>query len=182
MKKTLILFSLIGLTLSVANAQTTIPVQYQEMVNKLIRKLPEKKDKPEEIVTTTPNKLLDFAKTMLGIRYRSASSSPSRGFDCSGFVNYVFSNFGFKVPRSSRDFAASGESKKLEEAKIGDVILFTGTNSRVRTPGHVGIVYSIDGDEVKFIHSSSGHAKGVTISSLEDGFYKKRFLKIVSIL
>ena len=182
MKKTLILFSLIGLTLSFANAQTTIPVQYQEMVNKLIRKLPEKKDKPEEIVTTTPNKLLDFAKTMLGIRYRSASSSPSRGFDCSGFVNYVFSNFGFKVPRSSRDFATSGESKKLEEAKIGDVILFTGTNSRVRTPGHVGIVYSIDGDEVKFIHSSSGHAKGVTISSLEDGFYKKRFLKIVSIL
>jgi len=60
--------------------------------------------------------------------------------------------------------------------------LFTGTNSRSRTPGHVGIVYSIDGDEVKFIHSSSGHAKGVTISSLDDGFYKKRFLKIVSIL
>lgn len=183
MKKTLILFSLIGLSLSFAKAQTTIPVQYQEMVNKLIRQLPEQKEKQEEVVSTTsPNKLLDFAKTMLGIRYRTASSSPSRGFDCSGFVNYVFSNFGFKVPRSSRDFAASGESKKLEDARIGDVILFTGTNSRSRTPGHVGIVYSIDGEEVKFIHSSSGHAKGVTISSLDEGFYKKRFLKIVSIL
>ncbi|RZL18841.1 MAG: NlpC/P60 family protein [Pedobacter sp.] len=182
MKKTLILFSLIGLSLSFAKAQTTIPVQYQEMVNKLIRQLPEQKEKQEIEVSTTPNKLLDFAKTMLGIRYRSASSSPSRGFDCSGFVNYVFSNFGFKVPRSSRDFAASGESKKLEDAKIGDVILFTGTNSRSRTPGHVGIVYSVDGDEVKFIHSSSGHAKGVTITSLDEGFYKKRFLKIVSIL
>jgi len=182
MKKTLILFSLIGLSLSFAKAQTTIPVQYQEMVNKLIRQLPEQKEKQEVTVGATPNKLLEFAKTMLGIRYRSASSSPSRGFDCSGFVNYVFSNFGFKVPRSSRDFAASGESKKLEDAKIGDVILFTGTNSRSRTPGHVGIVYSIDGDEVKFIHSSSGHAKGVTITSLDEGFYKKRFLKIVSIL
>ncbi|MFP5081087.1 C40 family peptidase [Pedobacter sp. JCM 36344] len=182
MKKTLILFSLICVSMSIATAQTTIPVQYQEMVNKLIRQLPEQKEKQEEVVTTTPNKLLDFAKTMLGIRYRTASSSPSQGFDCSGFVNYVFSNFGFKVPRSSRDFAASGESKKLSEAKIGDVILFTGTNSRSRTPGHVGIVYSIDGDEVKFIHSSSGHAKGVTISSLDEGFYKKRFLKIVSIL
>ncbi|MBC7567952.1 MAG: C40 family peptidase [Pedobacter sp.] len=182
MKKTLILFSLICVSMSIAIAQTTIPVQYQEMVNKLIRQLPEQKEKQEEVVTTTPNKLLDFAKTMLGIRYRTASSSPSQGFDCSGFVNYVFSNFGFKVPRSSRDFAASGESKKLSEAKIGDVILFTGTNSRSRTPGHVGIVYSIDGDEVKFIHSSSGHAKGVTISSLDEGFYKKRFLKIVSIL
>ena len=182
MKKTLILFSLICLSASIAKSQTTIPVQYQEMVNKLIEQLPEPKEKQEEIVTTSPNKLLDFAKSMLGIRYRTASSSPSRGFDCSGFVNYVFSNFGFKVPRSSRDFAASGESKKLQDAKIGDVILFTGTNSRSRTPGHVGIVYSIDGDEVKFIHSSSGHAKGVTISSLDEGFYKKRFLKIVSIL
>ncbi|MEJ7558742.1 MAG: C40 family peptidase [Pedobacter sp.] len=182
MKKTLILFSLIVTSLSVAKAQTTIPVQYQEMVNKLIRQLPEKKEKQEEILTTTPNKLLEFAKTMLGIRYRTASSSPSRGFDCSGFVNYVFSNFGFKVPRSSRDFAASGETKKLEDARIGDVILFTGTNSSSRTPGHVGIVYSIDGDEVKFIHSSSGRAKGVTITSLDEGFYKKRFLKIVSIL
>jgi len=182
MKKTLILFSLICLSASITKSQTTIPVQYQEMVNKLIKQLPEPKEKQEEIVTTSPNKLLDFAKSMLGIRYRTASSSPSRGFDCSGFVNYVFSNFGFKVPRSSRDFAASGESKKLQDAKIGDVILFTGTNSRSRTPGHVGIVYSIDGDEVKFIHSSSGHAKGVTISSLDDGFYKKRFLKIVSIL
>lgn len=182
MKKTLILFSLICLSASIVKSQTTIPVQYQEMVNKLIKQLPEPKEKQEEIVTTSPNKLLDFAKSMLGIRYRTASSSPSRGFDCSGFVNYVFSNFGFKVPRSSRDFAASGESKKLQDAKIGDVILFTGTNSRSRTPGHVGIVYSIDGDEVKFIHSSSGHAKGVTISSLDEGFYKKRFLKIVSIL
>ena len=94
----------------------------------------------------------------------------------------MFSNFGFKVPRSSRDFAASGESKKLADAKIGDVILFTGTNSRNRTPGHVGIIYSIVGDEVKFIHSSSGNAKGVTISSLDEGFYKKRFMKVVSIL
>jgi cell wall-associated NlpC family hydrolase len=119
---------------------------------------------------------------MLGIRYRTASSSPSRGFDCSGFVNYVFSNFGFKVPRSSREFAASGEAKKLEDAKIGDVILFTGTNSRSRTPGHVGIIYSIDGDEIKFIHSSSGNKRGVTITSLDEGFYKKRFIKVISIL
>ncbi len=161
-----------------ARSQTTVPVPYQQLVNKLIEQSPMGSPKKME----SPNRLLEFAKSMLGIRYRTASSSPSRGFDCSGFVNYVFSNFGFKVPRSSREFAASGESKKLEDAKIGDVILFTGTNSRLRTPGHVGIIYSINGDEVKFIHSSSGNAKGVTISSLEEGFYKKRFLKVVSIL
>ncbi len=171
-------FQLLLLNVSAAKAQTTVPVEYQQLVNKLIDQRP--LQKPQKVEPTS--KLLEFAKSMLGIRYRTASSSPSTGFDCSGFVNYVFSNFGFKVPRSSREFATSGEAKKLEEAKIGDVILFTGTDSRSRTPGHVGIIYSINGDEVKFIHSSSGHAKGVTISSLGDGFYKKRFLKVVSIL
>ncbi|RZK81097.1 MAG: NlpC/P60 family protein [Pedobacter sp.] len=182
MKKTLTIFILICCSAFVAKSQTTIPVQYQDIVNKLARQLPEDKKALTELPETSPNKLLEFAKTMLGIRYRTASSSPSRGFDCSGFVNYVFSNFGFKVPRSSREFASSGETKKLADAKIGDVILFTGTNSRSRTPGHVGIIYSIDGEQVKFIHSSSGHSKGVTISSLDEGFYKKRFIKVVSIL
>ena len=178
MKRAPIFFCFLFLLVFAAKSQTTVPVQYQQLVNKLIEQDPVGKPQKME----SPNRLLEFAKSMLGIRYRSASSNPSRGFDCSGFVNYVFSNFGFKVPRSSREFATSGEPRKLEDAKIGDVILFTGTNSRSRTPGHVGIIYSINGDEVKFIHSSSGNAKGVTISSLGDGFYKKRFLKVVSIL
>ena len=177
-KKLIILFSVVLCGFSVnVKSQTTIPVQYQQMVSTLTQQLPKQVEE-----STSPNRILEFAKTMLGVRYRAASSSPKRGFDCSGFVNYVFSNFGFKVPRSSRDFAASGESKKLEDAKIGDVILFTGTNSRNRTPGHVGIIYSIDGEQVKFIHSSSGNAKGVTISSLDEGFYKKRFMKVISVL
>lgn len=180
MKQTFILFSILLFNVLAGKSQTTIPVQYQQMVEKLTKKLSEPPEKIQE--TTSPNRLLEFAKSMIGIRYRTASSSPSRGFDCSGFVNYVFSNFGFKVPRSSRDFAASGDAVSLEEAKIGDVILFTGTNSRSRRPGHVGIIYSVDGDEIKFIHSSSGGAKGVTITSLNEGFYKKRFLKVISIL
>lgn len=181
MKKHLTLFCFLFLCVVAAKSQTTVPVQYQQLVKKLLDNTSSGSiDQPQKI--GSPNRLLEFAKSMLGIRYRTASSSPSKGFDCSGFVNYVFSNFGFKVPRSSREFASSGETKRLEEAKIGDIILFTGTNSRSRTPGHVGIIYSINGDEVKFIHSSSGNARGVTISSLDDGFYKKRFLKVVSIL
>ncbi|WP_214225620.1 C40 family peptidase [Pedobacter sp. B4-66] len=180
MKKTIILFSVLLLSFTTVKSQTTIPVQFQELVHELSQEVPDKDKK--SAITTSPNRLLEFAKSMLGIRYRTASSSPNRGFDCSGFVNYVFSNFGFKVPRSSREFATSGEAKKLEEAKIGDVILFTGTNSRSRTPGHVGIIYSIDGDEIKFIHSSSGNKRGVTITSLDEGFYKKRFIKVISIL
>lgn len=180
MRKTIILFCFLLCSALAGRSQATIPKEYQDVVDKLSRQLPEEPAKVQE--TTNPNRLLEFAKSMLGIRYRTASSSPSRGFDCSGFVNYVFSNFGFKVPRSSRDFAASSEGKKLEDARIGDVILFTGTNSRSRRPGHVGIIYSIDEDGIKFIHSSSGNKRGVTITSMNEGFYKKRFLKIISIL
>jgi len=178
MKKVTILFSILLLGSLAVKSQTTIPIQYQQLASTLSAQIPQQ----QEQENSSANRILEFAKSMLGVRYRAASSSPKIGFDCSGFVNYVFSNFGFKVPRSSRAFASSGESKKLQDAKIGDVILFTGTNSKNRTPGHVGIIYSIDGDEVKFIHSSSGNAKGVTISSLEEGFYKKRFMKVVSIL
>ncbi len=179
MKSTLFVFYFLCLSVFAAKSQTTVPLQYQQLVNKLSE---QSKVVSKPTPVESPSRLLEFAKSMLGIRYRVASSSPSRGFDCSGFVNYVFSNFGFKVPRSSREFASSGEPKKLEDAKIGDIILFTGTNSKSRTPGHVGIIYSINGDDIKFIHSSSGNAKGVTISSLDEGFYKKRFLKVVSIL
>ncbi|EDM38740.1 hypothetical Cell wall-associated hydrolase [Pedobacter sp. BAL39] len=178
MKKVPVLFIVLVLCAFTGKAQNAIPLQYQEMVSNLMKHLPT--EAPSEARST--NRLLDFAKSMIGIPYRYASSNPKVGFDCSGFVSYVFQNFGFRVPRSSREFATKGEAKKLEDARIGDVIIFTGTNSRVRRAGHVGIVYSIDGDEIKFIHSSSGNKKGVTITSLNEGFYKKRFMKIVSIL
>lgn len=178
MKKILIVFLLLLSGTLTVKSQSTVPAQYQDLVSRLMENLPaQPAPKPE-----STNRLLEFAKSMLGIRYRYASSSPKRGFDCSGFVSYVFQNFGFKVPRSSREFASSGESKSLSDAKIGDVILFTGTNSRSRNPGHVGIIYSISGDDIKFIHSSSGNHKGVTITSLNEGFYRKRFLKVVSVL
>jgi lipoprotein Spr len=179
MRKNIILLSVLLFNAFMVKSQTAIPAEYQEVVDKLSKQLTNPSQKVQEPALS--GRILEFARSMIGIRYRAASSSPSRGFDCSGFVNYVFSNFGFKVPRSSRDFAASGDAVKLEDAKIGDVILFTGTNSRLRRPGHVGIVYSIDGDEIKFIHSSSGSARGVTITSLNEGFYKKRFLKVISI-
>ena len=61
-------------------------------------------------------------------------------------------------------------------------MVFTGTNSKLRSPGHVGIISSIDENgKIKFIHSSSGKAKGVTITDLE-GYYKNRFLKAVTIV
>jgi cell wall-associated NlpC family hydrolase len=126
--------------------------------------------------------LLSFAQTLLGVRYRAASSDPLRGFDCSGFVSYVFKKFNFVVPRSSNEFANAGEKIKLEDAKPGDVILFTGTKTHhPHSIGHVGIVFSNEDGQLKFIHSTSGKEHGVTISAMEDT-YKRRFVEVVRLL
>jgi lipoprotein Spr len=175
MKKTLLIICLIAFfaVSSKAQSTTSLPDQYQKMMSKILGKIPE--------VANPAVQLMDFAKSMMGTPYRYASSNPDRGFDCSGFVNYVFKNFGFKVPRSSPEFARAGVPVKLNEAKVGDVLIFTGSNPRVRKIGHVGIISSIDDGVIKFIHSSSGKANGVTITNLE-GYYKSRFIKAVSII
>lgn len=182
MKKIIIPILFFILSASAVKSQTIIPAQYQEMVKKLVASLPkEAKSETYSKSETNSETLIDFAKSMLGIRYRYATSNPKLGFDCSGFVSYVFSNFGFKVPRSSREFSGAGKETTLENAKVGDVLIFTGSNSRVRRIGHVGIVYSVDDKGIKFIHASSGKARGVTITEL-NGHYRTRFMKIVSII
>jgi lipoprotein Spr len=172
MKKVLTVFCFVFFLAVSGKSQTTVPLKFQELVKRLIVDLP----------TQTPStQLISFAKTLIGIPYRYAASSPGKGFDCSGFVNYVFENFGFKVPRSSTEFPNAGEIVELEKAKVGDVLIFTGTNPKIRKIGHVGIISAIDGDEIQFIHATSGKAHGVTVTSL-NAYYKSRYMKTVSIL
>jgi lipoprotein Spr len=130
----------------------------------------------------TSENILQFAETLIGTRYRTATSDPLRGFDCSGFVSYVFKNFNFIVPRSSCEFISIGKKIRFEDAKPGDIILFTGTKKNTRKIGHMGIVYQGgDDNEFKFIHSTSGKEYGVTISSMDKN-YKRRFVQIIRLL
>jgi len=132
--------------------------------------------------TISSYNLLYFAQSLIGTPYREASSDPSRGFDCSGFVSYVFKSFDANVPRSSGDYANLGREIRLEDAMPGDIILFKGTKSHhPHSIGHIGIVYSNEGGELRFIHSTSGKEYGVTISGMDDS-YKRRFVKVVRIL
>lgn len=121
--------------------------------------------------------LISFAYTLIGTPYLYASMDPRKGFDCSGFINYVFNHFKINVPRSSRDFENFGKTVPLSDVKKGDIILFTGTDSLIRIIGHIGIVISTDGGSTKFIHSTSGKAHGVTVSTL-DVYYQRRFMRV----
>jgi cell wall-associated NlpC family hydrolase len=125
--------------------------------------------------------LIAFAQKFIGTKYCYAQCTPKKGFDCSGFVQYVFANFNIKVPRSSMDYENAGRKVQLDSCRKGDVIVFTGTNAHKRTPGHVGIIVSNDANGIVFIHSSSGSNRiGVIMTNYtRSENYRKRFLKIV---
>jgi cell wall-associated NlpC family hydrolase len=126
-----------------------------------------------------PEQVVTFAETLIGTPYRYGSTDPRVGFDCSGFITYVFNHFNIKVPRSSIDFSNVGKEIPVASAKRGDIILFTGTDSTERFVGHMGIVVA-NTDTLRFIHSTSGKAYSVAISPLSK-YYQGRFVKTIRV-
>lgn len=127
--------------------------------------------------TTTPDELMKYAETLIGIPYVYASTNPHVGFDCSGFITYVFTHFKIEVPRSSIDFTNLGQTVPIVNAKRGDFILFTGTSTDEVSVGHMGLIVSNTANGITFIHATSGRAMSVTITELNEQ-YKKRFVRI----
>ncbi len=126
--------------------------------------------------------IVKFARQFIGTPYLWGGRTKS-GFDCSGFVHYVFSHFDISVSRTSRGYQDKGEVINISQSNPGDVILFTGTNSAVRQIGHIGIIIrNVDG-MVDFIHSSSSKKHfGVTVTRYNSSGYVKRFLRVINIL
>ena len=146
----------------------------------LVEAYPQSSSAGIETGNISPGELVNFAETLIGTPYKYASTDPGEGFDCSGFITYVFNHFNIRVPRSSIDFTNVGKKILLTGAKPGDLILFTGTDSTIQTVGHIGIIVSNEDGLVKFIHSTSGRAYGVVITPLEE-YYTGRFVKVIRV-
>lgn len=127
-----------------------------------------------------PEAVVAFAHTLQGVPYKYASTDPKTGFDCSGFITYVFNHFKIDVPRSSVDFTDRGKEVAAAIAQPGDLILFTGTDRTIPVVGHMGIVTNNEKGNLSFIHSTSGKAYGVTVTPL-NGYYKSRFVKVIRV-
>jgi cell wall-associated NlpC family hydrolase len=147
----------------------------------LFSEFSEKESPAAKTDSSLPQKIVAFAKTLIGVPYKYCSMTPGGGFDCSGFVNYVFNHFSIAVPRSSVDFTNAGEEVELNNAQAGDLILFTGTNPHSSVVGHIGIVTANEHGDISFIQSTSGAAYGVVVSKLDES-YKLRFVKVIRIV
>ncbi|CAN5450954.1 hypothetical protein BH09BAC6_BH09BAC6_35880 [soil metagenome] len=128
---------------------------------------------------TTPGELVNYACSLAGTPYKYNSTDPKQGFDCSGFVTYVFNHFEIVVPRTSFDFAPVQKSIPLQQAKPGDLILFTGSDSTNKVVGHMGIISSTPREPLRFMHSSSG--KGVVETDFHTPYFEARYIKTIRI-
>lgn len=127
--------------------------------------------------------LINLATSLVGVPYRYGGITPEEGFDCSGFVKYVYSNFGYDIPRTTVDIANYGEEVHVDSCKKGDIILFSGRDKKKRPVGHAGIVISDMNEPLEFIHSATSRNRGVVITAYDAlDYYKERFVKVIRVL
>ncbi len=114
-------------------------------------------------------KPLLYALSLLGTPYKFGGTNPEKGLDCSGFVRQVYKQSAdVSLPHNAKAMSQAGETVNKDELKPGDLVFF---NTLKKPFSHVGI-YAGEG---KFVHASSRGEKEVTISSMNDSYWAKRF-------
>lgn len=110
------------------------------------------------------NELIAEAKKYIGVPYVWAGSTPA-GFDCSGFLNYVYNKAGISIPRTVATIWDA--TKPVSALKAGDLVFY---ETYKAGPSHAGIYLGNN----QFIHA--GTSRGVQISDLNNSYWKPRFL------
>ena len=111
--------------------------------------------------------LAGTALALRGTPYRNGGADP-HGFDCSGFTQFVFAQYGLPLPREVREQYRVGRSVKPEDLAAGDVLFFTTTDPG---PSHVAI--AIGGDQ--FVHAPSSTGV-VRVERLSSSYWSPRYL------
>lgn len=123
--------------------------------------------------------IVAYGLKLLGTPYVEAGCSKD-GFDCSGFVYFVFQHHKIDVPRSTSDYENFGTEIPLANVQKGDLLLFLSPTRDVI--GHIGIVSNPKGIHSDFLHSTSGKEMQVTVTNLSKTGYAKRFVKAIRVL
>lgn len=140
-----------------SNVSQTEKTETETSDAKEIKKTPEQQ-------TYNTSRLINNAKKQIGTPYVWGGESPG-GFDCSGFIQYVFKTLDVHLPRTVSDIW--NMTKPVEQLSIGDFVFYETYRSG---PSHMGI-YLGDG---KFIHA--GESNGVEVSNMNISYWKERYL------
>jgi cell wall-associated NlpC family hydrolase len=127
---------------------------------------------PEKVDTSREangiQKLISDALGLVGLRYQRGGTDAETGFDCSGFVGYLFrERLGLELPRTSRDISRTGEPVEKSELEPGDLVFF---NTMRRAFSHVGIYLGNN----QFVHSPRP-GRGVRVEDMTDRYWSKRY-------
>ncbi len=122
--------------------------------------------------------IIDYAKQFEGVKYKWGGTNES-GMDCSGLVYQSFRAHDILLPRISRDMAKQGEKIALKDVTRGDLLFFK-TGNRRNSINHVGLIVSIENNNIAFIHATSSN--GVITSWLNDDYWLKAFTEARRIL
>lgn len=136
-------------------SSSTIYVGQKLTINKQLSSIP-----------NTTSKVLQVAKQHLGVRYTFGGSKPSTGFDCSGYITYVFNQAGLSTPRKT----AAGfyqSAKKINSPQIGDIVFFA--NTYKAGISHAGIYIGNN----QMINASNS---GVSVANINSTYWKKHFV------
>ena len=117
-------------------------------------------------IPNTTSKLLQVAKQQLGVKYTFGGAKPSTGFDCSGYITYVFNQAGISTPRKT----AAGfyqTAKKVSTPQIGDIVFFA--NTYKAGISHAGIYIGNN----QMINASNS---GVSVANINSTYWKKHFV------
>ncbi len=168
---------LLGLTLSAACASTqAVPRPFPVPGGRPSpppAAAPVPKAPPPASPVVTRNAIVTTALELRGTPYRNGGADPS-GFDCSGFVDYVFGRHAILLPRTVAGLAHEGRKVPLRDVMPGDLVFFS---TVAPGPSHVGIAISRD----RFVHAPSSRGE-VRVERLDARYWASRLVAVRRVL
>ncbi len=131
------------------------------------RTVPAPRERPDS--SGVASELITTALALKGTQYRNGGSEPSRGFDCSGFVQWVYAQHGTPLPRETREQYALGRKIDNDDVRPGDLVFFETVS---KGPSHVGI--ALGGGE--FVHAPSSRGVVRVESYTKNDYWARRWI------